>query len=153
MNSTIIVAIVVGGLVAGVLDIGAAALINGVDPLLICRAIARGVLGKAAMQGGARATALGFALQGLMSVIIAAVYGGASHWLPMLSRQWLAFGLVYGVGVFFVMNYVVVPLSAVRKIPHFTVLSFSENMLAMLVFGLIVAFRRFIRGGVRAPTI
>jgi uncharacterized membrane protein YagU involved in acid resistance len=133
MVGSIFFAVLIGGLIAGTIDIGAAALINRADPLLICRFIARGLIGKAALQGGAPATALGVALQWLMSIIIAAIYG---------------------VIVFFVMNYVVVPLSAVRKVPHFTVLSFSENMLAMLLFGLIIAYaihRGALQTGVAAP--
>jgi len=46
------VAILCGGLVAGSLDVLAAALINGFDPLIILRAIASGLLGRAALQGG-----------------------------------------------------------------------------------------------------
>jgi uncharacterized membrane protein YagU involved in acid resistance len=57
-----------------------------------------------------------------------------------LLRRWVTSGLVYGVIVFFVMNYVVVPLSAWKLPPHFTPLKFAENMAAMLLFGLIIAF-------------
>jgi hypothetical protein len=42
--------------------------------------------------------------------------------------------------IFFVMNYAVLPLSAWKSAPHFTALKFAENMAAMLLFGLIVAF-------------
>jgi hypothetical protein len=42
--------------------------------------------------------------------------------------------------IFFVMNYVVVPLSAWKHHPHFSAYSFAANMAAMLVFGLIVAW-------------
>ncbi len=38
------------------------------------------------------------------------------------------------------MNYVVVPLSALKHTPHFTAAHFVENMLAMMLFGVIVAF-------------
>jgi hypothetical protein len=38
------------------------------------------------------------------------------------------------------MNYVVVPLSALRHTPHFTAARFAENMMAMMLFGVIVAF-------------
>jgi len=38
------------------------------------------------------------------------------------------------------MNYVVVPLSAWARWPHFTPHTFAANMAAMLLFGLIVAF-------------
>ncbi|MFZ0869604.1 MAG: hypothetical protein WAM90_02635, partial [Rhodanobacter sp.] len=48
--------------------------------------------------------------------------------------------VAYGVVVFFVMNYVVRPLSAAWPKTHFTPAGFVENMLAMLLFGLIVAY-------------
>jgi hypothetical protein len=35
---------------------------------------------------------------------------------------------------------VVVPLSAWARWPHFTTEKFAENMLAMLLFGLIIAY-------------
>jgi hypothetical protein len=60
--------------------------------------------------------------------------------LPALRRRWLAGGLAYGVVIFFVMNYVVVPLSAWKHHPHFSAYKFAANMAAMLLFGVIVAF-------------
>ena len=42
--------------------------------------------------------------------------------------------------IFPVMNFIVVPLSALKSHPHFTALKFAENMAAMLLFGVIVAF-------------
>jgi hypothetical protein len=133
-------AILQGGLVAGTLDIGAAALINGVSPAFIVRFVAGGVLGKDALAGGASVAVLGLALQLVMSLIIAAVYVGAARRIDWLRRHWIAAGLAYGVGVFFVMNYIVVPLSAWARWPRFTIASFGWNMLAMLVFGVIIAF-------------
>jgi hypothetical protein len=49
-------------------------------------------------------------------------------------------GLVYGVVVFFIMNYAVVPLSVAKFAATLTVTGFFENMSAMLLFGLIIAF-------------
>jgi len=45
------------------------------------------------------------------------------------------------------MNYVVLPLSAWHRVGHFTPMSFVWNLLAMLVFGLIVSFatRHYLR--------
>ena len=141
-------AILLGGLVAGTIDLGAAALINGLSPVTIMQAVASGLMGKAAFHGGPPVAALGMGLQWAMSLVIAAVYVIAARWAPILRRRWLAGGLAFGVGVFAVMNYVVMPLSAVGHAPHFTPLSFSENMLAMLLFGVIVAF--FARGPANA---
>jgi len=135
-----LLAILLGGLVAGTIDIGAAALINFASPIRILYFVAGGLLGKSALAGGASIALLGLVLQWLMSLIIAAVYVVAGRRLPILRRRWLVGGLAYGVVTFFVMNYVVVPLSAWAKAPTFTVEKFVENMLAMLLFGLIVGY-------------
>jgi len=132
--------ILLGGLIAGTIDIGAAALINAVNVEVILKAIAGGILGKASFEQGMRAEILGLFLQWGMSLLIAAIFVITAWRVKILRRQWVAAGLTYGVGVFFVMNYVVVPLSAVGHIPHFTAVRFIGNLLAMLLFGLIIAF-------------
>jgi hypothetical protein len=42
--------------------------------------------------------------------------------------------------VFAVMNYAVVPLSALHSTPSFTAMSFALNLAAMLLFGVIIAW-------------
>jgi uncharacterized membrane protein YagU involved in acid resistance len=134
------VAILLGGLIAGTLDIGAASLINGRSPLVILLVIASGLLGKASFQGGLPAVILGLVLQWLISLIIATIYILVSNRIGELKQHWIAGGLAYGVGVFVVMNYVVVPLSAIGHIPQFTSWTLGGNLLAMLGFGLLIAF-------------
>src|ERR1700722_12062032 len=125
--------ILLGGFIAGTVDIGAAALINAVNLKVILKAIAAGILGKASFQRGIQAEILGLFLQWGMSLLIAAIFVITAWRVNILRRQWLAAGLAYGVGIFFVMNYVVVPLSAIGHVPHFTVARFVENLLAMLL--------------------
>jgi uncharacterized membrane protein YagU involved in acid resistance len=137
---SILGAILLGGFIAGTIDIGAAALINNVSVPVILKAIASGILGKASFQLGIEAESLGVLLQWAMSIFIAAIFVVTASRMSILKRQWLAGGLAYGVGVFFVMNYVVVPLSAIGRVPHFTAARFIENLLAMLLFGVIIAF-------------
>ena len=132
--------IVLGGIVAGTVDIGAACLISGHPVGFILQTIAGGLMGKASVAGGSPTAVLGLALQEVMGVLIAAAFSLAVRRAPFLARRWIPGGLVYGVVIFVVMNYVVVPLSAWHVVPHFKPTSFSENMLAMLLFGLIVAF-------------
>lgn len=138
-----LVAIFSAGLIAGTIDIFAASLINGISPLIILRAIASGLLGRAAfhggLPGGLPVPLLGLVLQWAMSLLIAAIFVFAARRLSWLTRRWVVGGLLYGVAVFVVMEFVVVPLSAAMK-PHFTVLSLAANVLAMLLFGVIVAF-------------
>jgi uncharacterized membrane protein YagU involved in acid resistance len=129
-----------GGLIAGTIDIGAACLINKLNPVVILQAIASGLLGNTSFRMGLSSAGLGLVLQLTMSVLIAAIYVGAARRLTMLKRWWLGAGLAYGVAVYFVMNFVVVPLSAAKFATKFTVASFVDNLLAMLLFGLIIAF-------------
>jgi hypothetical protein len=133
-------AIIVSGFVAGTVDIGAACIIYKVNPFIILQAIAAGVLGKASFGDGGWAAALGLVLQWSMSIVIAACCVLASDRIVILKRHWITAGLIYGVITFFVMNYVVVPLSAVREIHAFSAEWFVENLSAMLLFGLIIVF-------------
>lgn len=139
---SILIAVLLGGLVAGTLDIGAAVLISGRPPAFILQFIASGLVGKAAFAGGTGTVALGMVLQWVMGLIIAAVYVLAGLRIPELRRLWVAGGLAYGVVVYFVMTYAVVPLSAAgaHHLPSFHLESFLKNLTAMLVFGLIVAW-------------
>ncbi|HJU26374.1 MAG TPA: hypothetical protein VJ722_06855 [Rhodanobacteraceae bacterium] len=140
-------AILAGGFIAGTLDIGAASLINWISPLVILRFVAGGLLGPPALQGGMNASLLGLILQWAMSLLIAAIFVFAALRLRWLTARPLASGLAYGVVIYFVMNYVVMPLSAWHRVPTFKLVSFVENLLAMLLFGVIIAFcaRRSLR--------
>ena len=132
--------IVMGGLIAGTIDIGAACLINKLSPIVILQAIASGVLGRASFHMGSTAAALGLVLQWAMSLLIAAIFAMAAARLRVLTRRWITSGLVYGVVIFFVMNFVVVPLSAAGFEVKFTTAQFIKNIVAMILFGLIIAF-------------
>jgi len=69
--------------------------------------------------------------------------------IPALLRRWIAAGIAYGVVVFFVMNYVVRPLSMHRDFPQMDLYGFITNMVAMWLFGLIIAWfaQRCLRSG------
>jgi hypothetical protein len=140
-NREILVAVLLGGMIAATLDIGAASLITGRSPVSIARVIAGGLLGRAAFGGGIGTAILGVALQEFMGVLIATIYVVSLKAVPGLLRRWIPSGLVYGVIIFFVMNWVVLPLSALKSsAPHFTAEKFATNLAPMLIFGLIVAF-------------
>lgn len=136
----VVSAILWGGLIAGTVDIGAAALITGLGPLMVLKLIAGGLFGKAAMAGGLSVAVLGLLLQWAMSVVIAAIFVLAMRRRLARLASWPLWGAAYGVVVFVVMNYVVLPLSALHASPHFGVAGFIANLVAMLLFGWIVAF-------------
>jgi len=151
--------ILTGGLVAGTLDIGAAALINRVSPVLICHYIASGLLGKGAFSVGAPAAYLGVLLQWAMSIIIAAIYSYVTAGMPRLREKWWLGGLLAGVVIFLVMNFVVMPFSAAPVTLHEVIARLrpakaAEDLLAMFVFGLIVAYcARHVGSGRRRESV
>jgi hypothetical protein len=152
-------AILIGGLVAGTIDIGAAALINSASPVLIAHYIASGALGRAALSEGAAAAYLGVLLQWAMSVIIAAIYWFVTAGMPRLRERWWLGGLLAGVVIYLVMNFVVMPFSAApvtlhAVIAHFRPVKGAENLLAMFVFGLIIAYcARYLAGAGERSTV
>jgi uncharacterized membrane protein YagU involved in acid resistance len=102
--------------VAGTLDILYActfwALKSDVPPGRILQSVAAGLLGKASFEGGAATAALGLALHYLIAASMAvAYYLVARRWAPLRQRP-LRYGAAYGLLLYLIMNYVVVPLSA-----------------------------------------
>jgi uncharacterized membrane protein YagU involved in acid resistance len=141
MRRDAVLATIYGGLIAGTIDIFAPALIYWINPLGVVQFIAGGLIGRpAAKAGGLEIAVLGVLLQWLMSLIIAAIFVFAATRIPALVRRWIAAGVAYGTVVFFVMNYVVRPLSMHRDLPKMNLYGFTTNMAAMWLFGLIVAW-------------
>ena len=107
------------GLIAGTLDLTAACIqsyvLRGVSPLRVLRYVAGGLLGPDAFNGGPGTAALGLALHFLIATTWATVYYAASRRLPLLVRQAVVCGLLYGIVVWCVMNLIVLPLSALPK--------------------------------------
>ncbi len=109
-------AILWGGLVAGVLDAvdGVVAFgLKGLNPIQVLQYIASGLLGPSSFRGGLGTAAVGTVLHFFIAFVAAAVYVLASRSVPILKSNAILFGLLYGVAVYFFMNYAVLPLSAV----------------------------------------
>ena len=79
--------------------------------------IASGLLGKSSFEGGLATAGLGTILHFFIAFVVAAVYVVASRRIAALKRQAVIFGLLYGAAVYFFMNYLVLPLSAVGHSP------------------------------------
>lgn len=107
-----------GGLLVGVLD-GLDAVIffglSGVSPVRIFQHVASGLLGRASFSGGVATVALGVVLHFLIAFIITIIYYAASLRFPVLIQRAILCGTLYGVAVYLVMNYVVIPLSAAQS--------------------------------------
>jgi hypothetical protein len=142
-------AILLAGLIGGTIDIGSASVISGYGPVTIMHAIASGLLGKASFTGGVPTAVTGVLLQWGMAILIAAIYMLATAPMPAMRKRWIPTGIIAGVIIYFIMTYLVVPLSAAPFRPEFSLdgfmkafklAGFLENLLAMILFGLIIGF-------------
>ena len=108
-------AILWGGFSAGVLDLIAAitqSVGRGGSATRLLQAIATGILGRASYEGGNASAALGFVAHFVIAFGAATVFVLAARRIPfLLSITWLS-GPVYGMIVWAVMKFVVLPLSA-----------------------------------------
>jgi len=134
----VLTAILVGGFVAGALDLAMAFNTYGWG---VPRAIAGGLLGPEATQGGTGVWILGVFLHFFITCVAAAIYFFASRRLPFLRTSWLVCGLFFGIAVFLVMNLIVLPLSALHSVGPRTLRSLIEGILVhMFMVGLPISF-------------
>ncbi len=139
------IAIIVGGSVAGALDLTAAFITYGWQ---VPRGIASGLIGTAA-QNGMIPWILGVVLHFVIAFGAAATFCAVSWRQPFLREHWLWIGPFYGIAVYLVMNLIVVPLSAAPfRGRGFTHLALLQGVFVhMVIIGLPIAFcaRRFTR--------
>jgi hypothetical protein len=110
-------AILAGGGIAASCDIVYAcvvsALLADISPTQVLQSVASGLLGQRAFEGGASAALLGLVAHYAILFVAAALYVAASRRWPWLRQRAVPCGLLFGLGIYLVMNFVVVPLSAV----------------------------------------
>jgi hypothetical protein len=142
-KSNALLAIGVGGGIAGVLDLTQAFILFGRRVPLV---IAAGLLGRQAFQGGVGTYVLGVFLHFFIACSAAAVYYGASRRLRFMTEHALVCGLIFGAAVEEFMNLIVLPLSALQARGPYTLHDLILGLLVhMVVVGLPISFsvRRF----------
>jgi hypothetical protein len=143
LKNSVALAIVVGGLVAGSLDLTQAMILFGRKVPLV---IAAGLLGRSALHGGMATYVLGVALHFLIAFSAAAIYCGTSVKLEFLKEHPLVCGLFFGMAVELVMNFIVLPLSALHDRGPYELHDVLQGLLVhMVVVGLPISYsaRRF----------
>jgi len=138
-----LLAIGVGGGIAGTLDLLQACILFGWDIPLV---IAGGLLGRQAFTGGAGTYVLGVLLHFIIACTAAAVYYGVSLKLDFLREYPLVCGLFFGAAVEDFMRFVVLPLSALHSKGPYKLQDLILGLAVhMVVVGLPISFsvRRF----------
>ena len=115
----------------------------------VFQTIAVGVLGPASFDGGASTAVLGAVLHVFMATMFVVVYTLAARRRPQLLARPVVLGVPYGVVLYVVMNFVVMPLSRVGRSPSFDHPDWiSYSVLAHMLFGVVCVLfaRRALRG-------
>ena len=136
-NRSALLAIGVGGLTAGALDLTQACILFGWK---IPFSIAAGLLGRTAHRG-VGTYLLGVFLHFFIAFSFAATYYAASRTLGFLKEHPLVCGLFYGAAVELVMNLVVLPLSALHARGPYELYDLILGLVVhMVVVGLPIAY-------------
>ena len=132
--------ILVAGLTAGTLDILAAIffLANG-NAAGVFRFIAKGALGNAAFEGGPEMVILGAAFHYVIAFSFTIGYFLAFPYIPLLRKQKVISGLLYGVFVWAFMQYIVLPLTHNPPGPFSLAGNWKNIVILMFAIGLPVS--------------
>jgi len=134
----------IGAIVAGTLDITYATtfsyLRSGVSPTRVLQFVASGALGPSAFQGGAATAAAGLGFHYLNAFLITAAFFAVVSLIPALARRPFVVGPLYGILVYVVMNYIVVPYSRIGPRPARPLaVAVPEILVHMFLIGLTIA--------------
>jgi hypothetical protein len=119
------------GFTCGVMDITAAFVTwwpKGILPSRILKGIASGLLGPDAYNGGWPTAALGLAFHFFIAFSAATVFYIASRKLQFMMLRPVLSGVLYGVAVYFVMYWIVMPLSRY----HIRPFSLTNTIIAII---------------------
>ncbi len=148
-RSRVLPTIASAGLIAGILDITSAFVIAGIKgtgSIRMLQGIASGLLGQRSFEEGMATAGLGLAIHFLIAFTAAAVFYAASQKLSSLTQHVVVSGLLYGIAVYIVMYWMVVPL-AFPNARHSMSRDVTAVIIHIVLIGLPIALvvRRFSR--------
>jgi len=134
--------IALGGLIIGTADAiiyhwFVSSVLGGYPLTSVYQYIASGALGESAFAGGIATALLGVLFHYIVSFVVAGVFILSANRISFLRHYPFVGSLLYGFGVFIVMNMIVIPLSAAPPLPAPTTPQLVMNILDhILVVGL-----------------
>jgi hypothetical protein len=133
-----LLSILVGGTVAGVLDLTSAFFFYGRG---VPRVIAAGLLGRGVLHGGPVIYMLGIVLHMFIAISAATIFYAASRKLHFMKTNFVVSGLFFGIGLYLVMTLIVLPLSALHATGPLARHEIIQGLLIhMLIIGLPISF-------------
>jgi len=121
-RNSLLRSIALGGMIIGTADAiiyhwFVSSVLGGYPLITVYQYMASGALGKAAFEGGIATALLGLFFHFIVSFVVAGVFILSADRIPLLRRYAIPGALLYGFGVFIVMNLIVLPLSAAPPLP------------------------------------
>lgn len=142
-SSSPIKTILWSGLVAGILDAIAGVIVYYIyfdlNPLQVLQFIAAGVYGPEAINGGVGMILAGTFFHFLIAYVVAVIYFMVYPNLKLLSNNKVLMGLIYGLGIWLVMNFLILPQSNIPKGPFDIGLAIVGIVWHMTLVGLPIA--------------
>ncbi|HZD41079.1 MAG TPA: hypothetical protein VE131_10185 [Terriglobales bacterium] len=141
IRNSILRSIALGGMMVGLLHLiiqdGLVFSLLGQKPfILVLQYVASGALGNAAFAGGLAIALLGLIIHFLISFVVAGVFILSADRISLLRRNVIFGSILYGVGVFVVLYFVILPLSAAPPVPPKTMDVIELIIEHVLVIGL-----------------
>ena len=115
---------------------------SGTSPQRLLQSVAAGAVGRdAAFSGGAATAVAGLLFHFFIAFTITAIFFAAASRLRWLVRHPAIWGPLYGIGVYLVMNFVVIPLSRIGPRPLAAPIVLVTGVLVhMFLIGAPIAF-------------
>jgi hypothetical protein len=140
--TNILQAILAATLACGVLDAAAAttlAATNGIKPHRVWQTVASGLMGPRAYEAGWSSGILGLLLHFFISFVFATTYVLAGLRLHGLLQHPFVCGALYGIAIYLVMNYLVLPLSRRPKRPFNVKFAVAQLLIHIFIVGWSIA--------------
>ena len=132
--------ILLAGFVAGTLDILSAIIFLGKGNWsVILKYVASGAFGYAAMEGGNEMIAAGLVFHYSIAYSFTLVFFIAARYISFLQKKPVIAGLLYGILVWFIMNYLVLPFTHIPSRPFSFSGAIKNILILMLAIGLPVS--------------
>ena len=148
IRDSLLRSIALGGLIIGTADAiiyhwFVSSVLGGYPLTTVYQYMASGALGESAFAGGIATALLGVLIHFIVAFVIAGVFIMSANNISLLRRYPIVGSLLYGFGVFIVMEMIVIPLSATPPLPAPTtsqlIVTILDNILVVgLPLGILV---------------